>query len=59
MLKYIQEDKCALCLIEMKWDWDLAGDPDQWTVDRINNDLGHIEENVRLTCLECNRHHRV
>ncbi|RHZ75705.1 hypothetical protein Glove_212g85 [Diversispora epigaea] len=38
---------------------DKSGDPDQWIVDRINNDLGHIEGNVRLTCLECNRHHQV
>ncbi|RHZ52080.1 hypothetical protein Glove_465g9 [Diversispora epigaea] len=35
-------------------EWDVAIDLDQWTVNRINNDLGHIEGNVRLTCLECN-----
>ena len=26
----------------------------QWTLDRINNDLGHNEENIVLSCLECN-----
>ncbi|CAG8687539.1 17281_t:CDS:2, partial [Cetraspora pellucida] len=58
-LKDLQKDICASCNIEMKWDWDDAGDLDQWTADRIDNKLGHIEGNVRLTCLECNRNHRV
>ena len=58
-LNNIQEGKCALCLIEMKWEWDKPGDILQWTVDRIQNSLGHIKGNVRLTCLECNRNHRV
>ncbi|CAG8705244.1 3294_t:CDS:2, partial [Gigaspora rosea] len=51
-LKDLQKDICASCNIEMKWDWDDAGDLDQWTADRIDNKLGHIEGNVRLTCLE-------
>ncbi|CAG8812680.1 7209_t:CDS:1, partial [Gigaspora rosea] len=58
-LKCIQEDKCASCLIEMKFEWDQPGDILQWTVDRIHNSLGHIKGNVRLTCLLCNRNHRV
>ncbi|POG63753.1 uncharacterized protein OCT59_014500 [Rhizophagus irregularis] len=53
-LKRIQEDRCALCLIEMKFEWDRPGDISQWTVDRIHNSLGHIKGNVRLTCLLCN-----
>uniref|UniRef100_U9SQV8 Uncharacterized protein n=1 Tax=Rhizophagus irregularis (strain DAOM 181602 / DAOM 197198 / MUCL 43194) TaxID=747089 RepID=U9SQV8_RHIID len=53
-LKRIQEDKCALCLIEMKFEWDRPGDISQWTVDQIHNSLGHIKGNVRLTCLLCN-----
>ncbi|RHZ44471.1 hypothetical protein Glove_724g33 [Diversispora epigaea] len=57
-LKDLQENKCELCLNEMLWEWDVSIDSDQWTVDRINNDLGHIEGNVHLTCLECNRNHR-
>jgi len=59
MLKNIREDKCALCLIEMKFEWDRPGDISQWTVDRIHNNLGHIKGNVRLTCLLCNRNHQV
>ncbi|CAG8775503.1 5895_t:CDS:2, partial [Racocetra persica] len=40
ILKHIQEDKYALCLIEMKFEWDQPGDISQWTVDRIHNSLG-------------------
>ncbi|CAI2191865.1 18196_t:CDS:2 [Funneliformis geosporum] len=32
-LKRIQEDRCVLCLIEMKFEWDRPGDIFQWTVD--------------------------
>ena len=59
VLKDLQKNKCELCLNKMLWEWDKAGNPDQWTIDRIDNELGHIKGNVRLTCLECNRNHRV
>ena len=26
----------------------------QWTLDRKNNDIGHYNENVVISCLECN-----
>ncbi|RHZ79338.1 hypothetical protein Glove_149g85 [Diversispora epigaea] len=45
-LKDLQENKCELCLNEMLWEWDIAIDSNQWTVDWINNDLGHIEGNI-------------
>jgi len=28
--------------------------PDQWTLDRLDNDLGHTDENTVIACLECN-----
>ena len=28
--------------------------PKQWTLDRINNDIGHDFNNVVISCLECN-----
>ena len=56
-LKRIQEDRCALCLIEMEFKWDWPGDVLQWTVDQIHNTLGHIKGNVCLICLLYNRNH--
>ena len=26
----------------------------QWTLDRIDNNLGHNSDNVLISCLECN-----
>jgi len=26
----------------------------QWTLDRLNNDIGHNTDNVIISCLECN-----
>ena len=26
----------------------------QWTLDRINNDMGHNNDNVVISCLDCN-----
>ena len=27
---------------------------EQWSLDRIDNDIGHYKENVVISCLECN-----
>ena len=29
-------------------------DPSQWSLDRINNDIGHHCDNVVISCLKCN-----
>ena len=29
-------------------------DPTQWSLDRINNDIGHYSTNVVISCLKCN-----
>ena len=39
--------KC--CLISNK-----KRDYIQWTLDRINNDIGHFTDNVVISCLKCN-----
>lgn len=53
-LRQQQNNHCASCNCIMRWQYS-DKDPRQFTVDRKNNSLGHIRDNVMLTCLECNR----
>jgi hypothetical protein len=48
------ELKCYYCSIEMNVLYDISREMKQWTVDRIDNDLGHNINNFYLACLECN-----
>jgi len=48
------ELKCYYCLCEMNVLYDISRETKQWTVDRINNDLGHNVDNFYIACLECN-----
>lgn len=48
------ELKCYYCSCEMNVLYDISREMKQWTVDRINNDLGHNLTNYYLACLECN-----
>jgi hypothetical protein len=46
--------KCYYCCCEMNVLYDISREMTQWTVDRIDNDLGHNVTNYYLACLECN-----
>jgi hypothetical protein len=48
------ELKCRYCKSGMNVLYDISREMKQWSVDRINNDLGHNIENYHLACLECN-----
>jgi hypothetical protein len=48
------ELKCRYCRGEMDVIYDISRESRQWSVDRINNDLGHNQTNFHLACLECN-----
>lgn len=48
------ELKCHYCRKEMLILYENVRDNSQWTVDRINNDVGHIKGNFNLVCLKCN-----
>lgn len=48
------ELKCYYCECEMNVLYDISREMKQWTVDRIDNDLGHNIDNYYLACLECN-----
>ena len=53
-LKEAQSNRCAACNIELLWAYQ-PKDTQQFSVDRLDNTMGHICDNTRLTCLECNR----
>ena len=53
-LKEAQGNRCAACNIELLWCY-APKDSRQFSVDRIDNAKGHVRDNVRLVCLECNR----
>jgi hypothetical protein len=46
--------KCRYCKHEMLVVYDILRENKQWSVDRIDNDLGHNINNFHLACLECN-----
>jgi len=48
------EIKCYYCKSEMFILYENVRELKQWTVDRINNDIGHNTDNFVLACLDCN-----
>ena len=55
ILKMIEcQLKCRYCMKEMFVLYDISRETKQWSVDRIDNDLGHNIDNFHLACLDCN-----
>ena len=48
------ELKCRYCKCEMAILYDMSREIKQWSVDRIDNDKGHNNDNFHLACLDCN-----
>lgn len=46
--------KCYYCSCELLVLYDISREIKQWSVDRINNDLGHNKDNFHIACLDCN-----
>jgi hypothetical protein len=46
--------KCHYCNEKTYILYDLVRETKQWTLDRINNDIGHNTDNVLISCLDCN-----
>jgi|UniRef100_A0A6C0CVL1 hypothetical protein len=46
--------KCYYCNENIYLLYKLVREMNQWSLDRINNDIGHTCENVFISCLECN-----
>lgn len=50
----ISKLKCYYCNDAVKLIYKICRDPNQWTLDRLNNDLCHSKENTIICCLKCN-----
>jgi hypothetical protein len=48
------ELKCHYCACEIFLLYTFVRETKQWTLDRINNDIGHNKANLVVACLECN-----
>jgi hypothetical protein len=46
--------KCYYCNENVYLLYKFVREMKQWSLDRINNDIGHTSENVFISCLECN-----
>ena len=45
---------CYYCKEQMYVLYEVSREIKQWTIDRIDNDKGHNNDNYHLACLECN-----
>lgn len=51
--------KCYYCNNAVKIEYGYSRDDFQWTLDRIDNSLGHSSDNTVISCLKCNLQRRV
>ena len=45
---------CHYCQDMVHITGDKKREKKQWTLDRVDNNLGHLEDNVEIACLDCN-----
>lgn len=55
----ISKLKCHYCRNDVKVDYNIKRDELQWTLDRIDNGIGHSCENTLISCMKCNLQRRV
>jgi len=48
------ENKCYYCKETVNVLYEYVREPKQWTLDRLDNDYGHNNDNVVISCLSCN-----
>jgi len=49
---------CYYCKEKMAILYEIVREMKQWTVDRIDNDTGHNNDNIIMACLDCNLNRR-
>jgi hypothetical protein len=49
---------CYYCLHPVQFVYEHVREPTQWTLDRIDNSIGHVRGNLVLACLTCNLRRR-
>jgi hypothetical protein len=54
----VSDFKCFYCQNMVLMMYDIKREMKQWSLDRKDNDLGHIQDNVIVSCLECNLQRR-
>ena len=54
----ISKLKCYYCKCNTKLFYSKVRDMEQWTLDRIDNEMGHNSNNVVICCLGCNLERR-
>lgn len=45
---------CTFCNKQVVLLYDVVRAENQWTLDRVDNDIGHTNENTKIACLKCN-----
>jgi len=53
-LLYDCDLKCHYCACDVFLLYEFVREMKQWSLDRINNDIGHNKNNLVIACLECN-----
>ena len=52
------QKKCFYCQENVQIIYTLVREPKQWTIERIDNTMGHNKDNVEISCLRCNLQRR-
>lgn len=50
--------KCYYCKCSMELIYKFVRQPDQWSLERLNNNIGHTSGNTVISCLKCNLQRR-
>jgi len=60
VIQLLQDSKmiCFYCNSHVHVLYEIVREVNQWTLDRVNNSLGHNRDNVIIACLKCNLNRR-